>query len=99
MSEKIDYFAMVKEAWALSDAAREYVNEANEAGREVGIQEIVDNIFLPSGQMDIPKCKQHHDNPPKVYLKNPYGLQYRPEHNDWIPFCHADIHLSQLEKC
>ena len=97
MSEKIDYFAMVEEAWALSDAARAYVKEAKEAGREVGIQEIVDKIFLPSGQMDIPKCQQHQDNPPKVYLKTPYGLQYRPEYNDWIPCRHGDIDLSQLE--
>ena len=36
MSEKIDYFAMVEEAWALSDAARAYVKEAKEAGRQVG---------------------------------------------------------------
>ena len=62
----------------------------------MGIQEIVDKIFLPSGQMDIPKCQQHQDNPPKVYLNTPYGLQYRPEYNDWIPFRHGDIDLSHV---
>ena len=46
--------------------------------------------------MDIPKCQQHQDNPPKVYLNTPYGLQYRPEYNDWIPFRHGDIDLSHV---
>ena len=93
MSETIDYFALVEEAWALSDSAREYCKEAN---REVSIQEVVDKIFLPSGKVDIEKCQQNQDNPPKVYLKSPYGLQYRPEYKDWIPFRHGEVHLDPL---
>ena len=27
----------------------------------------------------------------KIFLKSPYGLQYRPEYNDWIPFRHGDV--------
>ena len=97
MSEKIDYFSMVEEAWALSDAARDYVKEASEAGREVEIQEVLEKVFVPSGMVDIPKCQSHQDNPPKVYLTTPYGLQYRSEYNDWIPFRHGEIDLSQLD--
>lgn len=97
MTGKIDYFAMVEEAWELSDKARAYVKEATEAGREADIQEILEQVFVPSNLLDIPMCQAHQDNPPKVYLKTPYGLQYRPEYNDWIPFRHGEIDLSQLE--
>ena len=97
MSDKIDYFAMVEEAWALSDSARTYVKEASEAGREVGVQEVLEKVFVPSNLLDIAKCQSNNETPPKIYLRSPYGLQYRPEYNDWIPFRHGEIDLSQLE--
>ena len=84
------YYAMVEQAWELSDAAREYVKNA---GREVPLQELVDKIFLPSGLIDVEKTQKESGNPPKMFLKSPYGLQYRPEHKDWIPFRHGPVNL------
>ncbi|MBI5922343.1 MAG: hypothetical protein HY847_11950 [Betaproteobacteria bacterium] len=87
--DKTDYYyALVEEAWALSDTAREYVKKAE---REVPLQELVDKIFLPSGKVDVEKTQKESGNPPKIFLKSPYGLQYRPEHKDWIPFRHGPV--------
>jgi hypothetical protein len=86
-------FALVEQAWKLSDDARAYVKEAKEAGRDVPLQEIVDKIFVPSGLVDIPKTQKESGNPPKIFLDSPYGLQYRPEHNDWIPFRHGPLNI------
>jgi len=85
---KVDYYAMVEEAWKVSDAAREYVKTA---GREVPNQELFDKVFLPSGMVDIEKTQKESGNPPKVFFKSPYGLYYRPEHKDWIPFRHGPV--------
>jgi len=81
---------LVEQAWSVSDAAREYVQNA---GREVPLQEIVDKVFLPSGFVDVEKTQKESGNPPKVFLKSPYGLQYRPEHKDWIPFRHGPVNI------
>lgn len=83
-------FALVEQAWKLSDDAREYVKNA---GREVPLQEIVDKIFLPSGLVDVPKTQKESGNPPKIFLNSPYGLQYRPEYQDWIPFRHGALNI------
>lgn len=83
------YWPMVEQAWELSDKAREY---AKSAGREIPVQEMVDKIFLPSGLVDIEKSqKEGQGQPPKIFLKSPYGLQYRPEYKDWIPFRHGPV--------
>lgn len=85
------YMELVEQAWGLSDAAREYSKKAKSENREVPIQEIFDKIFLPSGLVDMEKTKQNASSPPKVFLKSPYGLQFRPEYKDWIPFRHGDV--------
>lgn len=85
------YMELVEQAWQLSDSAREYVKTAKSENREVSIQEIVDKIFMPSGQVDIDKTRKNSGAPPKIFLKSPYGLQYRPEYKDWIPFRHGDV--------
>jgi hypothetical protein len=82
---------LVEQAWQLSDSAREYVKAAKAENREVPIQEIVDKIFMPSGQVDIEKTRKNSGSPPKIFLKSPYGLQYRLEYKDWIPFRHGDV--------
>lgn len=87
------YYAMVEQAWGLSEGARDYVKAA--AGREVPLQEIVDKIFLPSGLVDIEKTQKESGTPPKIFLKSPYGLQYRPEYKDWIPFRHGPVSFTQ----
>jgi hypothetical protein len=84
-------YALVEEAWAISDAARDYVKNAE--GREVPLQEVVDKVFLPSGKVDIEKTQKESGTPPKIFLQSPYGLQYRPEHNDWIPFRHGPLNF------
>jgi hypothetical protein len=87
---KVDYFQMVEEAWKVSEAVKEYVKNA---GREVTLQEIFDKVFVPTGLVDIAKTQKESGNPPRVFFKNPYGLAYRPEHQDWIPFRHGEISL------
>jgi len=87
-------YELVEQAWKLSDDARAYVKQA---GQEVPLQEIVDKIFLPSGQVDIEKTQKESGNPPKIFLKSPYGLQYRPDHKDWIPFRHGPVELPPLD--
>jgi hypothetical protein len=85
------YMELVEQAWKLSDAAREHSKAAKAENREVSIQETFDKIFIPSGLVDIEKTKQNSGNPPKIFLKSPYGLQFRPEYKDWIPFRHGDV--------
>jgi hypothetical protein len=83
-------FALVEQAWKLSDEGRDYVKRAN---REVPPQEIVEKVFLPSGLVDVARTQKEGGNPPKVFLESPYGLQYRPEQKDWIPFRHGPLNI------
>ena len=85
------YMELVEQAWKLSDDAREYSKTAKSENREVGIQEIFDKIFVPSGLLDMEMTRKNSGNPPKIFLKSPYGLQYRPEYKDWIPFRHGEV--------
>jgi len=87
------YYAMVEQAWSLSEGARDYVKAAT--GREIPLQEIVDKVFLPSGLVDVEKTQKESGTPPKIFLKSPYGLQYRPEYKDWIPFRHGPVSFTQ----
>jgi hypothetical protein len=84
----LKYFPMVEEAWKIRDAASEYVKNA---GREVLLQELMEKVFLPSGQVDLEKTKKEGGDPPKIFFNSPYGLQYRPESKDWIPFRHGPL--------
>ena len=84
-------YELVQEAWKLSDAAREYVKQA---GHEIAVQEIIDRIFIPSGMVDVEKTSKENANPPKIFLNSPYGLQYRPEYKDWIPFRHGPVSIT-----
>ncbi len=85
----INYMELVDQAWKLSDAAREYVKTAQ---REVPIQEIVDKVFLPSGLVDVEKTQKEGGNPPRIFIANsPYGVQFRQEYKDWIPFRHGEV--------
>ena len=83
-----NFFPLVEQAWGLCDAAKEYVKSA---GREVPVQEILDKVFMPSGFDDAEKTRKESGNPLKVFLKSPYGLQYRPEQRNWIPFRHGSL--------
>jgi len=85
------YMELVEQAWKLSDDVRELAKTAKSEGREITIQEAFDKVFVPSGLVDMDKTRKNSGNPPKVLLNSPYGLQYRPEYKDWIPFRHGDV--------
>jgi hypothetical protein len=85
------YMELVEQAWKLSDDARELAKKAKAENRELTVQETFDKVFMPSGLIDIEKTRANSGSPPKVFLKSPYGLQYRTEYKDWIPFRHGDV--------
>lgn len=90
-----DYYAMVEEAWQLSDAARDYVKNA---GREVGNTELWDKVFAPSPLLDRDRTQREGGQPlTKIFFSNPYGLQYRADHKDWIPFRHGALDPAYLK--
>jgi hypothetical protein len=79
------------EAWKLCDASREY---AEKAGREVPAQEMMDKVFVPSSLVDVERTKREGRNPPtKIFLKSPYGVEYRAETKNWAPFRHGEVKL------
>ena len=56
--------------------------------------ETYEKVFLPTGLVDANKTSQEGGNPLlKVFFNNPYGLQYRPDHKNWIPFRHGELKL------
>ncbi|AWK90198.1 hypothetical protein [Azospirillum thermophilum] len=90
-----DYYAMVEEAWQLSDAARDYVKNA---GREVDNAELWDKVFSPSPLIDRERTGREGGQPlARIFFTNPYGLQYRPDHKDWIPFRHGALDPAYLK--
>jgi hypothetical protein len=88
---QVRYIDMVDEAWKIAEQAQNYVSTL---GKEVSTQEILEQVFLPTGVVDAEKTAKEGGSPLlKVFFKNPYGLQYRPEHKNWIPFRHGEIKL------
>lgn len=89
----MDYYQMVESAWKLSDSVREY---SRNAGREVDVSEVWEKIFSVSPEVDLERTRNEGGTPlNRVFLKSPYGLNYRPDTKDWIPFRHSDIQLPQ----
>lgn len=92
--QKIDYFAMVEQAWDLSDQAREF---AKNAGRELQPNDYWEPIFSKSGLVDVARTQREGGNPlQRIFFSNPYGLQYRNDHKDWIPFRHGEINIALM---
>ena len=90
----MDYFQMVEGAWTLSDAARTYVAAA---GRDVSLDEIWEAVFSPSPLVDgLRSRKEGWPASERIFLKSPYGLRYRADIKDWIPFRHAPVDLLQV---
>jgi hypothetical protein len=90
-----DYYAMVEEAWQLSDTVRDYVKNA---GREVDNGELWEKLFSTNPQVDVERTLKEGGQPlQKVFLKTPYGLQYRSDHKDWIPFRHGALDPAYLQ--
>lgn len=88
------HFEQVEQAWQLSDAARDY---AAKAGREVPPAEYYDLVFAASPLVDQERTRAEGGQPPtRIFLKSPYGLQWRDQYKDWIPFRHGDIDLNDV---
>lgn len=84
-------YEQVEEAWSLADLALE---KKEAAGRDLSLEEYWTQIFAPSALVDAERSLREGGNPPaRVFLKSPYGLQYRQDHKDWIPFRHGDVKL------
>jgi hypothetical protein len=75
------------EAWKLCDTSREY---AKNASRDVPPQEMIEKIFRPSSLIDEERTSRE-GGPTKLFLKSPYGLEYRPDTKNWVPFRHGEI--------
>lgn len=87
-------YEQVQEAFKLSDAARDYVKRA---GRDVPNEELWKEVFASSDLVDVERTQREGGTPmTKIFLKSPYGLQFRPEYKDWIPFRHGEVKLPPL---
>lgn len=85
-------YEQVQEAFKLSDVAREY---AKNAGRDVPAGEYWSAVFATAPLVDVERTQREGGNPlAKVFLKSPYGLQYRMEYKDWIPFRHGEVQVT-----
>lgn len=85
------YYDMVESSWQLSDAAHEYVQKA---GRAVEPAELWEKVFSQSPLVDRERTQRESPQFDRVFLKSPYGLQYRADQKDWVPFRHGAIDLS-----
>nr|WP_246152361.1 hypothetical protein [Roseospira navarrensis] len=64
------------------------------AGKDLEPDEYWDPVFAGSDLVDTARTRAEGGAPlDKVFLKSPYGLQFRREHMDWIPFRHGDVKL------
>jgi hypothetical protein len=82
-------YEQVEEAWQLSDSAREH---AKSAGAELLTADYWAAIFSTSPLVDVERTQAEGGDPPtRIFLKSPYGLRWRPEEKDWIPFRHGPI--------
>ena len=84
-------FEQVEEAWTLSNTARDL---SDKAGKEMSPDEYWDALFASSDLVDVERTKKEGGNPlAQVFLKSPYGLRWRAEYKDWIPFRHGEVKL------
>jgi hypothetical protein len=85
----MDYFEMVEDAWSLSDSVRSYIKNA---GHAVDVEEVWEKVFALSPLVDLVRSRNEGGSPlSRIFLKSPYGLYYRADSQDWIPFRHTEI--------
>lgn len=88
-------FEQVEEAWDLIDKARDF---AKNAVGDVPLERYWDEFFKASPLVDSERTLREGGSPPtRVFLNSPYGLQWRPEYKDWIPFRHGNVVLPPLD--
>lgn len=84
-------YEQVEEAWDLIDKAMKHKEQA---GKDLAPDEYWDSVFAGSTLVDVDRTRVEGGKPlAKVFLKSPYGLQFRAEYMDWIPFRHGDVKL------
>jgi hypothetical protein len=82
-------YEQVEEAWQLSEAARDH---AKAAGDELSPADYWTALFSTSDLVDVDRTQAEGGDPPtRIFLKSPYGLRWRQEEKDWIPFRHGPI--------
>lgn len=88
-------YEQVLEAFKLSDDARDFVKNV---GRDVGVDEVWSAVFAPSPLVDVERTRREGGAPlARVFLRSPYGLQYRADYKDWIPFRHGEVKIEPLQ--
>lgn len=88
------HFEQVEQAWQLCELALEH---AKRQGGDVAPEEFLEQIFLPTGLVDVERTRAEGGAPlSQVFLGTPYGVRWRPEHKDWIPFRHGPVNLDNV---
>lgn len=84
-------YEQVEEAWSLIEEAMKLKENA---GTEIEPEVYWDQLFTTSPLVDVDRTSAEGGMPlSKVFLKSPYGLQFRREHMDWVPFRHGEVKL------
>jgi len=84
-------YEQVEEAWSLIDEATKHKEES---GRDLEPDEYWSGLFAESPLVDVERTRAEGGSPlAKVFLKSPYGLEFRPQYMDWIPFRHGEVTL------
>ena len=82
-------YEQVEEAWQLSETARD---RAGTLGSDPSPAEYWAALFSTSELVDVERTLREGGDPPdRIFLKSPYGLRWRVEEKDWIPFRHGPI--------
>lgn len=84
-------YEQVEEAWSLIDEAMKHKEQA---GRTLQPDDYWSAVFATSPLVDVDRTRAEGGQPlEKVYLKSPYGLLFRTEYMDWVPFRHGEVSL------
>ena len=82
-------YEQVEEAWQLSETARD---RAATLGTDPSPAAYWAALFSTSELVDVERTLSEGGDPPiRIFLKSPYGLRWRVEEKDWIPFRHGPI--------
>ena len=84
----------VEQAWQLSDDARDF---GAKVGGQLTQAQYWDQFFAASELVDVERTKKEGGEPlAKIFLKSPYGLIWRDQYKDWIPFRHGEVKLEAI---
>jgi len=85
-------YEQVEEAWSLIDEAMKLKEKS---GGPMEPDDYWEPLFAGSSLVDVERTKAEGGSPlSKIFLTSPYGLVFRREHMDWIPFRHGDVKLA-----